>query len=90
MTHAVHYRVIYKDAYVAAAQLKAIGDINSPDDPDLEIAEKAVFICYENFKANGGSFVDPSPLAKTQRVNFRNITKDSIRCMLIYLTIFQK
>jgi hypothetical protein len=58
MTHAEHYRTMYKDAYVAAAQLKAIGVINSPDDPDNEIAEKAVFICYHNYQANAGSFAD--------------------------------
>jgi len=53
MMHADHYKGMYKDAYVAAAQLKAIGDIlNNHDDPDLENAEKALFICFQNYKAN--------------------------------------
>lgn len=90
MMHAEHYRTLYRDAYVAVAQLRAISEIASTDDPDLEKAEKAVFICFENFIANDNTFNYVSQLAKSQKVNYRSITKDSMRCLLIYMTIFMK
>ena len=50
---------MYLDAYVASAELKAITDIDNPDDLTLEISEKAVFICYENYIKSGNNFMLP-------------------------------
>ena len=64
--------------------LEASGTSNEGNDET--VVGSALLMCYDNFMRNNETF----ELKDGQVYNYRNIQKDSIRCLLIYITIVMK
>lgn len=86
--HAEYYKHMYLDAYVAASQCQAIGNCQHPDDLFEDLSEKSIFICFDMYKKSNNCFNQPS--RELGDYSFKSIQKDSMRCMLLYLTIYIK
>jgi hypothetical protein len=86
------YKNMYIDAFVATMQceclkycLKFKNSDESIEQDDTQVGS-AILMCWDNFQRNNQDF----GLKDGADYTYRNIQKDSIRCLLILITIYMK
>mmetsp|Transcript_17901 Transcript_17901/g.30438 ORF Transcript_17901/g.30438 Transcript_17901/m.30438 type:complete len:723 (+) Transcript_17901:935-3103(+) len=88
------YLEMVRDAFTFVSQVEEILKIDADSimkqhsDGAVKI-ERVLVNCFHNFTLNGCSF-DYNKQVFTDKYNFRNITKDSMRCYLLFLSVCLK
>lgn len=83
---------MYIDAFVATMQCECLKYCLKPKGSDDTIEQddtlvgSALLMCWDSFNRNGQDFT----LKDGQDYVYRNIQKDSIRCLLLLITIYMK
>ena len=94
------YKTMYLDAYIAAEQCEALQFVNEPitkkpeagvtadmqPSEDEAKADQAIFFCFDNWLRMEKQFKPKFP-EEEFKYNFRNISKDAMRCQLLYIPI---